>query len=96
MKVTQACPTLGPYGLQPTRLLCPWDSPGQDTGVGCHALLQGSVPGSEPGSTALQMDSLSSESPGKPKYDRGSLLKYVDIINVDLSIEYISICINMG
>ena len=27
-------------GLWPTRLLCPWDSPGQNTGVGCHALLQ--------------------------------------------------------
>ena len=26
---------------QPTRLLCPWDSPGKNTGVGCHALLQG-------------------------------------------------------
>ena len=25
-----------------TRLLCPWDSPGKDTGVGCHFLLQGS------------------------------------------------------
>ena len=24
-----------------TRLLCPWDSPGKNTGVGCHALLQG-------------------------------------------------------
>ena len=24
--------------LQTTRLLCPWDSPGQNTGVGCHAL----------------------------------------------------------
>ena len=23
------------------RLLCPWDSPGKNTGVGCHALLQG-------------------------------------------------------
>ena len=28
-------------GLQPTRLLCPWDSPGKDTGVGCHFLLCG-------------------------------------------------------
>ena len=33
-----------PHGLQPTRLLCPWDSPGQDTGVGCPALLQGVFP----------------------------------------------------
>ena len=27
-----------------TRLLCPWDSPGKNTGVGCHALLQGIFP----------------------------------------------------
>ena len=29
-----------PHGLQPTRLLCPWDLPGKSTGVGCHCLLQ--------------------------------------------------------
>ena len=29
-----------PYGLQPASL-CSWDSPGKNTGVGCHALLQG-------------------------------------------------------
>ena len=29
-----------PHGLQPTRLLCPWDSLGKNTGVGCHFLLQ--------------------------------------------------------
>ena len=28
------------YGLQPTRLLSPWDSPGKNTAVGCHFLLQ--------------------------------------------------------
>ena len=28
-----------PRGLQPTRLLCPWDFPGKCTGVGCHCLL---------------------------------------------------------
>ena len=33
-----------PHGLQPTRLLCPWDSPGQNTGMGCHFLLQGIFP----------------------------------------------------
>ena len=34
----------------PARLLCPWDSPGKNTGVGCHALLQGIFPtqGSNP------------------------------------------------
>ena len=29
-----------PHGLQPTRLLRPWDFPGKSTGVGCHCLLQ--------------------------------------------------------
>ena len=29
------------HGLWPTRLLCPWDSPGKSTGVGCRALFQG-------------------------------------------------------
>ena len=28
-----------PHRWQPTRLLCPWDSPGKNTGVGCHFLL---------------------------------------------------------
>ena len=31
---------LRPHGLQPTRLLCPWDSPGKNAGVVCHFLLQ--------------------------------------------------------
>ena len=30
-----------PHGLQPTRLLHPWDFPGKSTGVGCHCLLPG-------------------------------------------------------
>ena len=30
-----------PHGLQPTRFLRPWDSPGKNTGVGCHFLFQG-------------------------------------------------------
>ena len=28
-----------PHGLQPSRLLCPWDFPGKSTGVGCHCHL---------------------------------------------------------
>ena len=35
---------LRPRGLQPARLLCPWDSPGKNTGVGCHFLLQEDLP----------------------------------------------------
>ena len=32
--------SVGPYRQQPTRLPHPWDSPGKNTGVGCHFLLQ--------------------------------------------------------
>jgi len=35
-KSLQSCPTLRPHRRQPTRLLCPWDSPGKSTGVVCH------------------------------------------------------------
>ena len=44
--------SLGPHGLQPAGLLCPWDFPGKNTGVDCHFLLQGIF--------SIQ------ESPGKP------------------------------
>ena len=76
--VAQSCLTL--CELQPARLFCPWDSPGKNTGVGCHFLLQGIFPtqGSNPYciSPILQADSLPSESPGKPR----SLLSQPQII----------------
>ena len=40
--VVSSC--LWPHGLYPTRLLRPWDSPGKNTGVGSHSLLQGIFP----------------------------------------------------
>ena len=39
-KSLQSCPTVRSHRRQPTRLPCPWDSPGKNTGVGCHFLLQ--------------------------------------------------------
>ena len=39
-KSLQLCLTLQPQRRQPTRLCRPWGSPGKDTGVGCHFLLQ--------------------------------------------------------
>ena len=33
-----SCLTLQPCGLWPARLLCPWDFPGRNAGVGCHTL----------------------------------------------------------
>ena len=32
--------SLWPYGLEPTRILCPWDCPGKNIGMGCHFLFQ--------------------------------------------------------
>ena len=51
--------------LQPHGLYRPWNSPGQNTGVGSCSLLQGGLPnlGMEPRSPALQADSL----PGEPR-----------------------------
>ena len=71
MLVIQSCLTLQPLGVYPTRLLCPWDFPGKNTGVGCHSHLQGifQTQGSNPRLLLLlhwQADSLPTEPPGKP------------------------------
>ena len=60
--------SLRPRGLQPARLLCPWDSPGKMTGVGCHFLLQGIFPtqGWNLPLLRLAFGFLTSEPPGKP------------------------------
>ena len=51
--------SMQPYGRSSARFLCPWDSPGKNNRVGCHALLQGVflTQGSNPPSPALQADS---------------------------------------
>ena len=43
--------SLWPHGLRPASLLCPWDSPGKNTGMNSHFLLQGifQTQGSNPG-----------------------------------------------
>ena len=41
--VAKLCLTLATHGLSPARLLCPWDSPGKNTGVGCHFLFLGKM-----------------------------------------------------
>ena len=52
-----------------TRLLCLWNSPGKNTGVGSCSLLQRIfLTQIEPGSPALPADSLPSEPPGKPYF----------------------------
>ena len=63
--------SLRPYGLQPTNLLCPWDSLGQNTGVGCHSLFQGIFPTQGPSHSCVSCVSciagrfFTTEPPGK-------------------------------
>ena len=52
--------------MDSTGLLCPQDFPGKNTEVGCQSLLPN--PGFEPGSPALQVDSLPSEPQESPFY----------------------------
>ena len=61
------------YGLQPVRLLFPWDSPGKNTWVGCHALLQGIFLTQESNLNLLhilhwQAGSLPLAPPGNPRF----------------------------
>ena len=68
--VARLCLTLQPLGLLPARLLCPWDFPGKNTGVGCHFLLQGIVTTQELNLCLQQVDSLPLSHPSVPKYLR--------------------------
>ena len=60
--------SLQPHGLLPARFLCPQDFPGKNTGVRCHFLLQRIflIQGSNPCLLHWQVDSLTTELPGKP------------------------------
>ena len=67
--VAQSCQTLlQPHELYPTRLLCPWDFPGKNTGVSCHFILQGIflTHESNPGLLHWQVDSLPLSHQGCP------------------------------
>ena len=68
--VAQSCLTLcDPMDCSPPGSSVHGDSLSKNTGVGCHALLQGIFPteGIKPRSLALQADSLPDEPPEKPK-----------------------------
>ena len=78
VKVAQLCPTL----CDPMVTYSPWNSPGQNIGVGSLSLLQGFLPnpGIKPRSPTLQAGSLPAEPPWKPKntgVDSLSLLQQV-------------------
>ena len=66
--VAQSCLTLcDPMDCSPPHPLCPWNSPGKSTGVGCHSLLQGIFPtqGSNPALLHCRQISLPTELLGK-------------------------------
>ena len=87
-----------PCDLGPTRLLCPWNSPGKNIGVDCCFLVSpGDIrnSGIAPGFPALQVNSLPFESPGEPYetipiqkniyfcfFDYAKALDYVDHIKL--------------
>ena len=69
--------SLRSHGLQPPRLLCPWDSLGKNTGVGCHALLQGTFPtgGLNPGLLYRRQILYCRSQQGSPEMIRVLLIK---------------------
>ena len=73
-KLLQSCLTFcDPMDCSP-QALCPWDSPGKNTGVSCHFLLQGifSTQGLNPHLLCLlywQVGSIPLVPPGKPSFD---------------------------
>ena len=72
--------SLQPHGLQPSRLLCPWNVSGKTTGTGCHFHTSGDLPdpGMEPattGSPTLTCRFFITEPPGKPRNTYSPVIK---------------------
>ena len=77
-------------GLSPSRLLCPWNFPDKNVGVGCHFLLQGIFPTQESNSCFLHLlhwhaGSLPLAPPGKPKDFLLLLVAYISLTSDILS-----------
>ena len=100
--VAQSCPTLCDP-MDCSRLLCPWDSSGKNTGVGCQALLQGifqiqgsNHPSFPPASPALQAGSLPLSHQGSPKYFIPSLRSTLTVPSFTSMKRKHSQCIRIG
>ena len=83
--------SLQPYGLQPARLLCLWDSQGKNIGVRCHALLQGIFPTQGLNPTSLMSPALTGrffttsttwEAPDSVHYSVIHCLSMYDLITI--------------
>ena len=81
---------LQPPGLQPARLLCPWDSPGKNTGVGSYSLLQGIflIQVSNPGLPHSRQIPYQSEPPRKPQMPMSCLKTLVMSYLLRLSLKF--------
>ena len=82
--------SLWPQGLQPARLLCPWNFPGKNTGLGCYFLLQEYLPnlGIEPMSPVLAGRFFTPASTGKSLSLSLSLYVYIYIFGLFPIIDY--------
>ena len=79
------------HGLQSTRLPCPWNSPGENIGVGCYFLLQGIFPTQGPNPDLLgllhwQVDSLPLSHQGSPHLLRWFNNRSLSLAHVCLSL----------
>ena len=91
--VPQLHPTLcDPMDCKLARFLCPWDSPGRNTGVGSPSLFQGIFPtqGSNLGLLHCKVDCLLSEPPGKPSSHWNSFPKSMVICIVTFLFSFCS------
>ena len=82
--------SLQPHGLWPSKLLCPWDSPGNNTGVGSLSLLQGISPTRESNLGLLHcrqiLSRLSHQGSPCVNYTSNSFLKTKNITSSDLEL----------
>ena len=83
--------SLQPHGLQSTRLLSPWDSPGKNTGGGCPSPGDLPDPGIEPMSLSLlhwQVSSLPLAPPGSPNVLKVKSLSRVRLFATPWTVAY--------
>ena len=85
--VAKSCLTLiWLHRLQPARLLCPWDFPGKNIGVGCQFLLQGIFP-----TQGLKTHLLPWQADSSPQSHQGSPCKLINVIYSNVTYMYLAL-----
>ena len=72
-----------PHRRQPTRLPCPWDSPGKNTGVGCHSGMKTRAQGSTPAEREMAWTNFADEDWGPQGFPRGFISQLFEKNEVD-------------